>query len=281
MNRSTILGVPRQFSLSRARTPATRTKGWTPHRLAVVRALPVMELSAPVLALAGGGAAALGVLALKSYGYSQLAYIRAAMLSRWLPKGGKEILIIGGDTKDLFYLPSDCNTATLVLEGGADEKYWREAASQASIPLRIRERPGYDLKCFPDNSFDAAAVLLPLTRVPDRQATMLEIARIVKPGSKVVIIQRLQGGGIQGVMGDTGTAISEDELFKTVNIPGLEEFQWDVALDSLDPHAVGVCSKSSSASGKKASFGDEKTKVEKELMSRPKKTNKKDKGGFK
>ncbi|CAG9462197.1 unnamed protein product [Pedinophyceae sp. YPF-701] len=168
------------------------------------------------------------------------------MLSRWVPKGGADALMIGGDTKDLYYLPRDIGSATVVLQGGK-ESLWSQAGTQAQVPLRFRDRPADDLRCFPDASFDAVVLLSPLAKVGDPAACVREAARVLRPGAPLVVMQRLQAGGVQVVAG--GGAIDQDALLGAVEGAGLEGVDWDVALESLDAHAVGVGRKGEGGGG--------------------------------
>lgn len=75
-----------------------------------------------------------------------------SMLSNCIPRGNKRVLMIGGDTKDLYYLPRDIDTATLV-DPEAKESLWQQAAIQAGAPVAVRNRPYEDLRFAPDRSF--------------------------------------------------------------------------------------------------------------------------------
>ena len=79
------------------------------------------------------------------------------MLANCLPKGNKTILMIGGGTKDLYYLPRDVLQATLV-DPKADESFWQQAALQARTPVAVRKRPYEDLRFAPDASIGVTAM---------------------------------------------------------------------------------------------------------------------------
>jgi hypothetical protein len=59
----------------------------------------------------------LRVLAWRATLYGQLEYIKAALLSNWVPKGGAVVLLSGGGTRDLYYMPKDTVKVTYVGEG--------------------------------------------------------------------------------------------------------------------------------------------------------------------
>eukprot|EP00878_Enallax_costatus_P021692 GHUV01022982.1.p1 GENE.GHUV01022982.1~~GHUV01022982.1.p1 ORF type:complete len:237 (+),score=40.12 GHUV01022982.1:867-1577(+) len=63
-------------------------------------------------------AALAGIAALKFYLYSQLEYITASMLTKYVPKGGggATVLQLGGGTRELYYYPKDTKLVTNVGE---------------------------------------------------------------------------------------------------------------------------------------------------------------------
>lgn len=171
--------------------------------------------------------------------YSQVQFARAGMLANCLPKGNKTILMIGGGTKDLYYLPRDVLQATLV-DPKADESFWQQAALQARTPVAVRKRPYEDLRFAPDASIDGAVILAPFSSMRDPLQCCREALRALRPNAPLVIIQRQCGGAsLQGLLGGLDGATAS-QLDAVSDLPGIAGVTWEVAAKSLDPHAVGV-----------------------------------------
>jgi ubiquinone/menaquinone biosynthesis C-methylase UbiE len=67
----------------------------------------------------------------------------------------------------------------------------REKAKVLSIPVEVVEAPAERLP-FPDSSFDTVTLTLVLCTVPDPQAALSEIARVLKPGGRFLFLEHVR-----------------------------------------------------------------------------------------
>jgi phosphatidylethanolamine/phosphatidyl-N-methylethanolamine N-methyltransferase len=79
-----------------------------------------------------------------------------------------------------------------------DKARERVAAERLDHVAGLHEMDAGDLK-FPDNSFDVAAAMFVMTVVPEPERVMRELARVVKPGGEVVLVNHFsQTEGVRG-----------------------------------------------------------------------------------
>ncbi len=64
----------------------------------------------------------------------------------------------------------------------------------ASVPIEISDAPAEQMP-FPDGHFDAAVCTLVLCTVPDPEASLAEIRRVLKPGGTLVLLEHVGGSG--------------------------------------------------------------------------------------
>jgi len=76
----------------------------------------------------------------------------------------------------------------------------------SSIPARLVTAPAEALP-FPDDTFDTAVATLVLCTVPDPVAAIAELARVLKPGGRLLFIEHVRSA-------DPGTARWQDRLEK-------------------------------------------------------------------
>ncbi|MGH6801173.1 MAG: class I SAM-dependent methyltransferase [Methylocella sp.] len=81
---------------------------------------------------------------------------------------------------------------------------------------------------FPDAYFDAAVAPYVLTVVPDPQATLDELARVVKPGGEIVLVNHVASG--QGAMAWIESALAKF----SAEIGWQPEFAWSILGDWID-----------------------------------------------
>ena len=84
---------------------------------------------------------------------------------------------------------------------------------------------------FPDAHFDAVVAPYVLTVVPDPQATLDELARVVKPGGEIVLVNHVGSG--QGPMAWIESALAKC----SAELGWQPEFAWSILGDWIDFHA--------------------------------------------
>lgn len=210
----------------------------TSRRSALPGDLPV---SSEVAALALAVPPIIGVLAWRATLYGQLEYIKAALLSNWVPKGGAVVLLSGGGTRDLYYMPKDTVKVTYVGEG-LKKGLMENASIQAGVPVDVVDARLDHLSSQADNSADAV-IGYGCLRTGGRRY-LEEVARVLRPGCPFIFVDRVKGEGWQGVtqpfLGGGGPKLELSDLealFEVVD--QFDDVTCNLAITG-DPHAVGV-----------------------------------------
>lgn len=184
-----------------------------------------------------------GVAGYRFYLYTQLEYITAAMLTNNVPKGGANVLQMGGGTRELYYYPKDINRLVNVGEK-ANKSLIEQGGVQAGVPVIVKNLPATSMDFQGDSTVDAIVslhALAPLS-APQRSAFFEEAIRVLKPGQPVIFIERLREGGspLRFLIGNSQPELELQALQDMQQLPGFDLVRWDVALEGQDPHAVGV-----------------------------------------
>ncbi|KAK9804714.1 hypothetical protein WJX72_001690 [[Myrmecia] bisecta] len=179
--------------------------------------------------------------------YAQTQAIIVRMLSKYTRKGGARVLQLGGGAGDLFYYPNDTVLVTLVGEG-INSGMMERAAIQAGVPVQIQDRLLTDLSFQRSNSIDSVVALFALHKAKNLPAFMDEVARVLKPNGSFVFIEHVQGREgrerlSQQLLGHGDSCLDAKALETIMSTAQLETLQVDVALQNVDPHAVGVAVK--------------------------------------
>jgi SAM-dependent methyltransferase len=117
-----------------------------------------------------------------------------AMRRELLAQARGRVLELGAGTGlNLEHYPEGIEGLTMVEPDPHMTKQLREklARSGQSSEVSVVEAPGEDLP-FPDDSFDTAAVTLVLCTVPDPDATLAEIKRVLKPGGQLLFLEHVR-----------------------------------------------------------------------------------------
>lgn len=118
---------------------------------------------------------------------------RRALVLAIDPKPGERVLDVAtgtGMVAEALARRSDCEVVALdqseAMLAGARERLARDPGLASRISLRTGEAEQLP---FPDNEFDALTFTYLLRYVDDRAATMRELARVVKPGGRIGMIE--------------------------------------------------------------------------------------------
>ena len=124
----------------------------------------------------------------RSVRFSARARRRSAALLD--PQPGERVLLVGAGTGiDLEFLPTGPEYVATDLVPAMVSRLRRRVERLALEQVEVRVMDAMALE-FPDASFDAAVLHLILAVVPDAQRCMAEVARVVKPGGRVVIFDK-------------------------------------------------------------------------------------------
>jgi ubiquinone/menaquinone biosynthesis C-methylase UbiE len=106
---------------------------------------------------------------------------------------GRVLELGAGTGLNLDHYPTTIEGLTLVEPDPHMTKQLREKLADAgkSAEISVVEAPGEDLP-FPDDSFDTVAVTLVLCTVPDPEATLAEIKRVLDPDGQLLFLEHVR-----------------------------------------------------------------------------------------
>ncbi|UTH75599.1 class I SAM-dependent methyltransferase [Chromobacterium sp. IIBBL 290-4] len=105
------------------------------------------------------------------------------------PQPNEQVLLLGAGTGlDLDFLVR-CRHITAIDIAPAMLAQLRERAAKLGVEVRAEVMDGHQL-AFPDASFDAVVLHLVLAVIPDPQACIREVERVLKPGGHVAVFDK-------------------------------------------------------------------------------------------
>ncbi|HEX6455293.1 MAG TPA: class I SAM-dependent methyltransferase [Solirubrobacterales bacterium] len=117
---------------------------------------------------------------------------------------GRVLELGAGTGLNLQHYPAAIESLTLVEPDPHMTKQLRPKLAAEGRQAEVIEAPAERLP-FGDDSFDTAVVTLVLCTVPDQEAALAEIARVLKPGGQLLFIEHVRSH-------DPGTARWQDRL---------------------------------------------------------------------
>ena len=117
---------------------------------------------------------------------------------------GRVVELGAGTGVNLEHYPESIESLTLVEPDPHMTARLRPKLAASGREARIVEAPAEELP-FPDASFDTAVVTLVLCTVPDQPAALAELARVLKPGGRLLFLEHVRSR-------DPGLAKWQDRL---------------------------------------------------------------------
>jgi demethylmenaquinone methyltransferase/2-methoxy-6-polyprenyl-1,4-benzoquinol methylase len=106
---------------------------------------------------------------------------------------GARVLDVATGTADLAILTAQSEPTATVVGIDPSEKMLaigREKVERQGLSKRIELRPGdAETLAFDDGSFDAVSIAFGIRNVPDRDRALGEMARVTRPGGRVVVLE--------------------------------------------------------------------------------------------
>lgn len=109
---------------------------------------------------------------------------------------GERVLIVGAGTgADLSFLPTDVSVTAIDLTPAmVDRIAQRAEALGRAVEARVMDAQNLD---FPDSSFDAVILHLIVAVVPDPEAVMREVDRVLVPEGRAVVLDKFVPEGMR------------------------------------------------------------------------------------
>jgi ubiquinone/menaquinone biosynthesis C-methylase UbiE len=104
---------------------------------------------------------------------------------------GRTLEIGAGTGLNLEHYPAEVTELVLTEPSPHMARRLREKVSGSGRSAEVVEAPAERLP-FPDASFDTVVVTLVLCTVPDQQAALAEIARVLKPGGRLLFLEHVR-----------------------------------------------------------------------------------------
>lgn len=154
----------------------------------------------------------------------------------WSSVGGPRVLEIGGGTGLNF--PYHAPTAQ-VLAMDLSPAMLQQARQRASRPPLL-EMDAQAL-AFPDATFDDVVATWVLCSVPDPRLGLREIARVLKPGGRLHLLEHVRPPGLLGTLADLVNPLAVRLTGANVNRPTVANVRASgFEIESLETHALGI-----------------------------------------
>ena len=130
--------------------------------------------------------------------YDAMEVFAERRYSAWRPRlwsqvQGSEVLEVGvGTGKNMSYYPNGMEVTAVDLTPGMLERAKRRAI-QLNLTINLQLGDVQDLD-FPDATFDDVVATFVFCSVPDPVLGLTELARVVKPGGRLLLLEHMRAG---------------------------------------------------------------------------------------
>eukprot|EP00250_Pteridium_aquilinum_P011015 c19781_g1_i2 orf=493-1284(-) len=149
-----------------------------------VSALPV-EWDSSAITVGAAIATLLGFGSFRAFVYFRMQYIIAAMLGKYVPRGGSRVLDMDiHEGRNLYYYPSDIGEVVAVTDE-KNREVVKNQAIRAGVPVDVKLKP-LNSSSLPSNSMDAVVSVYCLCdlKEKDTRTFLREAIRLLKPGKR-------------------------------------------------------------------------------------------------
>lgn len=219
----------------------------------VVAALPDDLSSTAILSTAI--ATLLSFSGFRVYVYFRMQYIIAAMLGKYVPRGGCTVLDMDiHEGRNLYYYPSDV-AKVVAVSVEKNRGTVMNQAIRAGIPVDLKVK-ALNMLSLPSSSMDAVVSVYCFCGLQERETKRIlqEAIRLLKPGKPFIFVENVVAEGdflrtcqalLQKVLQLFGikTALPKDLSKVFEEAEGLEKLEYDTVFGFQDPHIVGFAMK--------------------------------------
>ncbi|MBV9213078.1 MAG: class I SAM-dependent methyltransferase [Actinobacteria bacterium] len=124
---------------------------------------------------------------------SILADLRGELLAE---ASGRVVEIGSGTGVNLRHYPREIQELVCTEPEEPMARRLRRRAAESALPVRVVEAGAEDLP-FDDDSFDTAVATLVLCTVPDPASALREVARVLKPGGRLIFIEHVRASEVR------------------------------------------------------------------------------------
>lgn len=207
---------------------------------------PVLDPLLSSFAFALTGLPLIGLMGVRFASVGLLDYIKTAMITKYVDDKGYRVLQLGGRKQDIFAYRLG-TASLLVVTPDTPPKRFEEAGKEVKMKVSGLNGPVGSIPSLPDEAVDIIISFNQLNSSLDLDQHMKEILRILKPGGRFVMLQKIESGdGLVPLLrifpGSDGTSIELDKVLDYLEAgeEDWESIKWDLVIETQDPHALAL-----------------------------------------